>query len=65
MDILLRFLTRTMIANQKERQLSEARRNQADIMQFDNWQTMRWDHKLAGREASRLDPYRYCPSKKG
>ncbi|WP_200879369.1 hypothetical protein [Microvirga sp. BSC39] len=47
MDLLRRFLTLSLRENQVELQLSEARRNQVYIMQFDNWQTMRRDLKLA------------------
>jgi hypothetical protein len=47
MDTLLRFLTLTLRENQTELQLSEARRNQVYMMQYDNWQTIRRDLKLA------------------
>jgi hypothetical protein len=47
MHLLCRFLTLTLRENQTEVQLSEARRNQVYMMQFDNWQTMRRDLKLA------------------
>jgi hypothetical protein len=47
MDILRRFLPLTLRENQTELQLSEARRNQVYMMQFDNWQTMRRNLKLA------------------
>lgn len=47
MDLLLRFLTLTLRENQTLLQLSEARRNQVYMMQFDNWQTMKRDLKLA------------------
>jgi hypothetical protein len=36
MDILYRFLTMSLRENQTELQLSEARRNQVYMMQYDN-----------------------------
>jgi hypothetical protein len=47
MDILRRFLIQTVRENREELQRSEARRNQVYMMQYDNWQTMRRDLKLA------------------
>ena len=47
MDLLRRFLTQTVPENREELQRSEARRNQVYMMQFDNWQTMKRDLKLA------------------
>ncbi|MBD2750693.1 hypothetical protein IC232_29020 [Microvirga sp. BT688] len=47
MNIVRRFPTLTLRENQTELQLSEARRSQICMMQYDNWQTMRRDLKLA------------------
>jgi hypothetical protein len=47
MDILRRFLSLTLRENLTERRLSEARHNQVYMMQYDDWQTMRRDLKLA------------------
>jgi hypothetical protein len=47
MDLLYRFLTMSLRELQTELQLSEARRNQVYMLQYDNWQTMRRDLKLA------------------
>jgi hypothetical protein len=47
MDILHRFLSLTFRENLTELRLSEARRNQVYMMQYDDWQTMCRDFKLA------------------
>jgi hypothetical protein len=47
MDILRRFLSLTLREKLTELRLSEARRNQVYMMQYDDWQTMRRDLKLA------------------
>jgi hypothetical protein len=47
MVILRRFLSMTLRENLTELQLSEARRNQVYMMQYDTWRTMRQNLKLA------------------
>lgn len=47
MDLLRRFLTMPLRELQTALQLSEARRNQVYMMQFDNYQTMKRELKLA------------------
>jgi hypothetical protein len=47
MDLLPRFIALSLRENQVELQLFEARRNQYYMMQFDNWQAMKQDLRLA------------------
>jgi hypothetical protein len=47
MDILRRFLSLTLREKLTELRLSEERRNQVYMMQYDDWQTMHRDLKLA------------------
>lgn len=47
MDILLRFLTQSLKQNREELQRSEMLKRQRHMIQYDNWQTMRRDLKLA------------------
>ena len=47
MDLLRRFLTQTLRENMDELHRSEMLKRQKHMIQFDNWQTMKRELKLA------------------